>query len=558
MKKQGIFLTLLFVAVSLVASAQERVMVKFTARDQNGNYCPFTQMDVSNLTRGWTETFVYPDTTLILTEGEMGLADNVTSTCQLGAAWPNPFKGETCVPLELSESTNVMLRLIRVDGGELASYSMRLDAGDHQVKVRLSYPGLAFLIVTTPWGRSVAKLVNTDGGCDNAIRVETMSAKNLKGEESFRYDVSGEFALGDMMRYVGKTVIGSNTIYSDVVVQEQYADETIVLSFTTAHENVPLELCKDWGMSRSEVISFANAYEIIDDAEDVVAFSATSHSRDTLMMYLFDSDSLYCTTILVSSGVDSHDQLAASLLEGYFFMETQNDVDVFMNETQTTVAVSKIDDAELAISWVAVPQTVVDTTVPYTGVIAGHEYVDLGLSVKWATCNIGADVPAEIGYYFQNGETHPETSGQFNWGSYDYWTDLNGNGWVEPNEIGILIPDISGTQYDAARVMWTETWRMPTNNEIQELINNCQFESVVEGGHNCFRVTGPNGQSILLPASGYKSSSGSVSGASRAYIWSSTRHPLYEDEAYNGVIQSNASMNNMTNCTGLVIRPVSD
>ena len=558
MKKQGFFLTLLFVAATLVMSAQESVTVKFTATDQNGNYCPFTEVTVSNLTRGWTENLVYPDTTMILTMANMGVVDNVTSICQLGAAWPNPFKGESCVPFELSESANVMMRLIRVDGRELASHSMRLDAGTHQVMVRLSNPGLAYLIVTTPWGRSVAKLVNTDGGCDNAIRVETMSTKNLKGEEPFRYDVSGEFVPGDLMRYVGKTVIGSNTFFSDDVVQEQYADETIVLSFTTALENVPLELCTDWGMSRSEVISFASAYELIDNAEDVVAFAATSHSRDTLMMYLFDSDSLYCTTVMVSSAFGGYDQLAASLLEGYYFMETQNEFGVFVNEAQTTVAVNKTDNSEMAISWVALPQTVVDTTITYTGVIAGHEYVDLGLSVKWATCNIGANVPEGIGYYFQNGETHPENSGQFNWGSYDYWTDLNGNGWVEPNEIGILIPDISGTQYDAARVMWTETWRMPTNNEIQELINNCQFESVVEGGQNCFRVTGPNGQSILLPASGYKNSNGSVSGSTRAYIWSSTRHPLYEDEAYVGVIQNNASMNNMTKCKGLVIRPVSD
>lgn len=557
MKKLGFVLTLLLLAASVVMKAQENVTLQFTATDQNGKHCQFTEVNVTNLTRGWTEVLQYPDTTMVLDVAGMGTDEQMYSTSRLGVAWPNPFNGETRVPLVLSESADVQLRVICNDGRVVISRKMRLDAGSHNVVVSLSTSGVAYLVVTAPWGNSVAKILNAQDGGDNDIRVETLSSAKRR-DSATRYDVHGEFVIGDEMRYIGKIVNETGTIYSETITQEQYADETVELSFTIEHELVPIELCMDWGMSRNEVMALGHAYEIIDETEDVVAFAATSHSRDTLMMYLFDSDSLYCTTVMVSSANGDYDQLAASLLEGYFFMETQNEIGVFVNEAQTTVAVSKTDDSELAISWVALPKTVVDTTVSYTGVIAGHEYVDLGLSVKWATCNIGADVPEEIGYYFQNGENHPETSGQFNWGSYDHWTDLNGNGWVEPNEIGILIPDISGTEYDAARVMWTETWRMPTSNEIQELINNCQFESVVEGGHDCFRVTGPNGQSILLPASGYKSSSGSVSGASRAYIWSSTRHPLYEDEAYNGVIQSNASMNNMTKCKGLVIRPVSD
>ena len=323
-------------------------------------------------------------------------------------------------------------------------------------------------------------------------------------------------------------------------------------------ENIPIEWSTNWGITQNEVISIGSTYDIIDNTDTVVAFAATSHSRDTLMMYLFESDSLYCTSLLVSSGVSGYEQLASDLLEGYYFMETQNEFSVYMNENQTTLAVFKIENAELAISWVALPQLGVDTIVSYTGIISGHEYVDLGLSVKWATCNIGADAPESIGYYFQNGETHPENSGFFVWATYDYWTDLNGDGYVEDNEIDILVPDISGSIYDAARAMWSELWRMPTKNEIQELINNCQFESVVEGGNDCFRVTGPNGQSIIFPASGYKSASGTTSSSTRAYIWSSTRHQLYEDEAYTGVIQVNSSIGNMTKCKGLIIRPVSE
>lgn len=536
-------------------SAQEKMKVTFTATDQFGAYCPFTEVNVTNVTRGWTETLIYPDTVLTLTVSGFGVEEHTSTLYHLGTACPNPFTGETCVPLEISESAEVQLKVVRVDGSEVISHLMHLDTGTHNVIVHLSDPGLSFLVVTTPWGRSVTKLLNQGKGSDNTLKVLQVSGTTSKGKEPLRFDATGTFTRGDMMTYVGKTVIGSETLYSTVVSQAQTTDETVVLRFTL---NVPieLELCTNWGMSRNEVLSFGNEYEVIDNEEDIVAFTATPQSRDALMMYLFDSDSLYCTTILVSSEAGDYYQLASDLLEGYYFMEIQNEFNVYMDEDQTTIAVSKIDNVELAISWVALPQLVFDTIIGYTGVIAGHEYVDLGLSVKWATCNIGADVPEEIGYYFQNGETHPEINGPFQWYTYDYWTDLNGNGFVEPDtEIDFLIPDISGSGYDAARVMWTETWRMPTQNEIQELINNCQIESVVEGGKNCFRITGPNGQSILLPASGYKDKQNTY-GTSNAYIWSSTRGP-WEDEAYGGIIKNNGStIDHYLKSRGLTIRPV--
>lgn len=663
MKKQSLLFTLLLLATSIVmkAQVQGRIAVKFTATDESNQYCPFTEVSVTNVTRGWVETLVYPDTTILLTISGSGVNDNESSISRLGVAWPNPFTGETHVPLELVEPTDVAMKVIRADGKEVMSRLMHLETGTHRVTVCLANSGLAYLVVTTPRGSSMAKLISYAEGNKNAIQVEPVSVMSIKNGNQSRYDSHGEFASGDMMSYVGKAVIGSNTVYSEFVSQEQYADETIVLrfvstsspmipaistndvtditlttaivggnvtddggavvtergvcwggndnpaiddgqsfhvnegsgvgefsislvdlmpntiyyvrayainsegtaygelkSFRTAHENIPIELCKEWGMSRNEVISFGNAYEIIDNAEDVVAFAATSHSRDTLMMYLFDSDSLYCTTIMVSSGGNGYDQLAENLLDGFFFMETQNEIDVFMNEARTTVAVAKINNAEMAISWVALPQPVVDTSNVYTGEIEGHEYVDLGLSVKWATCNIGADTPEEIGHYFQWGEPFPEINGPYQWYTYAYWTDVNGNGYVEPDlEIDYLIPDISGSQYDAATAMWTGTWRMPTKNEIQELINNCQIESVVEGEHNCFRITGPNGQSILMPATGRKDGQNTY-GTGNAYIWSSIRGP-WDDEAYGGVIKSNGSnIDHFLKSKGLTIRPVSN
>ena len=96
----------------------------------------------------------------------------------------------------------------------------------------------------------------------------------------------------------------------------------------------------------------------------------------------------------------------------------------------------------------------------------GHEYVDLGLSVKWATCNVGADSPEEYGYHFAWGETSPKTT--YNWSTYKY---CNGDeysmtkycddsfGTVD-NKTTLELSD------DAARVNWGGKWRMPTRAEI--------------------------------------------------------------------------------------------
>ena len=124
-----------------------------------------------------------------------------------------------------------------------------------------------------------------------------------------------------------------------------------------------------------------------------------------------------------------------------------------------------------------------------TNTINGHEYVDLGLpsGLLWATCNVGANSPEEYGNYYAWGET--ETKSEY----------------TEENSVtyGRQMNDISGNaQFDAATANWGDGWRMPTYNEMQELLDNCTFEWTAENGVYGQNVTGPNGNSIFLPASG--------------------------------------------------------
>ena len=150
--------------------------------------------------------------------------------------------------------------------------------------------------------------------------------------------------------------------------------------------------------------------------------------------------------------------------------------------------------------------------------INGYDWVDLGLpsGLKWATCNVGATSQEDYGKYYAWGETTNKTS------------------YNESNSVtyGHQISDFSGNAtYDAARANWGSTWRMPTNAEIEELLNNCTWTWTTQNGVNGMRVTGPNGNSIFLPAAGYCLGSSRYDVGERGYYWSSTPYGGNTDRA---------------------------
>ena len=127
------------------------------------------------------------------------------------------------------------------------------------------------------------------------------------------------------------------------------------------------------------------------------------------------------------------------------------------------------------------------------GIINGHQFVDLGLSVKWATCNVGASVPEEYGNYYAWGET--ETKVKYTLDNYKYvvdgvyWTDIGAN--------------ISQTKYDVAHMVWGGAWRMPTLYEFEELKNRCKTRTASINGVYGIEFIGPNGNRIFLPAASF-------------------------------------------------------
>ncbi len=141
------------------------------------------------------------------------------------------------------------------------------------------------------------------------------------------------------------------------------------------------------------------------------------------------------------------------------------------------------------------------------GTIAGHEYVDLGLpsGLLWATCNVGADSPEGYGNYYAWGETEP--NGTYNWNTYKWCNngdDHNLTKYNTDSNYGIVDnKTVLDPEDDAAHVNWGGDWRMPTYDELKELKDRCTWTWTTHNGKKGRRVTGPNGNSIFLPAAGY-------------------------------------------------------
>jgi len=136
------------------------------------------------------------------------------------------------------------------------------------------------------------------------------------------------------------------------------------------------------------------------------------------------------------------------------------------------------------------------------------QLIDLGLSsgTLWADRNIGADAPEKAGDYFRFGETTPFTED-----SPEYvYNDIN--------------ESIAGTDRDAATVILGKNYRMPTFEQIKELLDECKWKWTKQNDVKGMKVTGPNGNSIFFPASGYRSiSSGALSYVgSYGYCWSAS------------------------------------
>ncbi|MBE6332934.1 MAG: hypothetical protein E7070_11690 [Bacteroidales bacterium] len=206
-----------------------------------------------------------------------------------------------------------------------------------------------------------------------------------------------------------------------------------------------------------------------------------------------------------------------------------------------------------------------------------HGYVDLGLpsGTLWATCNVGASEPEEYGDYFAWAETEihytvsdADTtwltgySSGYSWTGYKYCQGSNSTmtkycdnvsyGTVADNKLVLEAED------DAATANWGGSWRMPTKAEWQELNDNTTSEWITQNGIDGRIFTAPNGNSIFLPAAGYRFTTSLLWEGTSGYYWSSS---LQENRPYRAMLmlfdaEEVDPGNSMSRYDGLSIRPV--
>ena len=160
--------------------------------------------------------------------------------------------------------------------------------------------------------------------------------------------------------------------------------------------------------------------------------------------------------------------------------------------------------------------------------------VDLGLSVYWADCNIGASSPEEFGDYFSFGEIEPKE--RYDWSTYKWGDRLYPTKFTKYYASDIFPPgtvDSQGSIMDGKRILEPEDdvaytrlggkWRMPTHEEMLELVNSCSMAFTSSGGVPGVQVTNLNtGAYIFLPAAGYKSASQVIGKTTRGEYMSSS------------------------------------
>ena len=174
----------------------------------------------------------------------------------------------------------------------------------------------------------------------------------------------------------------------------------------------------------------------------------------------------------------------------------------------------------------------------------GHDYVDLGLSVKWATCNVGAQNPEDFGEYYAWGETRSKLT--YTWRGYRF--RASGNSFSDIKFSKYNHEEFSVTQKkmtpmnavlepadDVANQEWGGDWRMPTKQEIEELVWNCDWTWTTRNGVNgvkiLSKVEGYTDRSIFIPAAGLRDDQKLLYAGQYGNVWSSTNSE-YKGQAF--------------------------
>jgi len=172
--------------------------------------------------------------------------------------------------------------------------------------------------------------------------------------------------------------------------------------------------------------------------------------------------------------------------------------------------------------------------------------IDLGLGVKFACCNVGANNPWDIGYYFAWGETGVKR--HYDLLNYKYY-DTSKKEYIDIGKV------ISGTDYDVAHVRWKGKWRMPTINDISSF-HYLEMTKTKLNNVPGMKITGTNGNAIFIPCAGYYKDNEIIDNDRYFYFWTGESRgntKITSAVEFNSI---DKTCNYMDKAWGLTVRPV--
>lgn len=268
-------------------------------------------------------------------------------------------------------------------------------------------------------------------------------------------------------------------------------DDDFVISENSSTEDIAgtlNQVSTKWGLSKREVENSMKGYQTIENTDpDVLQFQAKKSPITVIYQFV---DNKLCAAVIKAKTADESLDIDEKIRD-FTYIGELNEKNIYTNTDKNIFAASYTiteDDERFHVIGFT-------PHLPVTEKVNNHECVDLGLSVRWANCNIGAEKPEDSGGYYAWGEIAEKD--QYLFSNYQYYDDDN-------KSYTYLGDSICGTQYDVATSLWGNQWQIPTKLQMEELRRQCDWVSAVVNGVNGYKVFGKNGNYIFLPAAGKK------------------------------------------------------
>lgn len=333
-------------------------------------------------------------------------------------------------------------------------------------------------------------------------------------------------------RYYSLILILSLLILCGCNSNEDTFDENYIPSEKDIAE-VALKAKTNWGMSKDGTKKDMKGFILINEDENTLKYS--SSRMPVTIAYKFASNKLCASLICFKKGESLLD--VSGILDSYNSLGEYGANTVLTNEKENVLALSYERDSSMVIGF-----------TPFHNIVEkvdGHDCVDLGLNMRWATCNIGAETPESYGEYYAWGETQVKDS--YEKENYNFYQLAN-------NSFENIGDSICGTKYDVAMNKWGKSWSIPSSAQLKELTAKCKFVwTTIDGIKGC-RIFGESGNYIFLPCSGYKDTL--LRGDNvRGYYMSANTYNESKIQYLNTSSNKNA-VNNIYRYVGVNVRPV--